>query len=134
MVLSEQNSNVTMSESTTKKEAFTSAPPAAQTLPSSTSAISNGNTAVSDVLEERLINDEYKVWKKNSPYLYDLVMTSALEWPSLTCQWLPDVKAVPGKDFNEHSLLVGTHTAEGEQVQFCHTRLHTHTQSHNRRI
>ena len=70
---------------------------------------------VSDVLEERLINDEYKVWKKNSPYLYDLVMTSALEWPSLTCQWLPDVKAVPGKDYNEHSMIIGTHTAEGEQ-------------------
>jgi hypothetical protein len=23
--------------------------------------------------------------------LYDLVMTHALEWPSLTVQWLPDV-------------------------------------------
>lgn len=28
--------------------------------------------------------------KKNSPYLYDVVMTSALPWPSLTCQWFPD--------------------------------------------
>ncbi len=30
------------------------------------------------------------VWKKNSPFLYDLVVTHALEWPSLTCQWFPD--------------------------------------------
>lgn len=39
--------------------------------------------------EERAINEEYKVWKKNTPFLYDLVVTKALEWPSLTCQWLP---------------------------------------------
>ena len=77
----------------------------------------------------RLVNEEYKVWKKNTPFLYgeglraggqrrgaatrhpcceavraqllfsshpqrcppraDLVITHALEWPSLTVQWLP---------------------------------------------
>jgi hypothetical protein len=40
--------------------------------------------------EDKVINEEYKIWKKNTPFLYDLVMTHALEWPSLTCQWLPD--------------------------------------------
>uniref|UniRef100_A0AAY4AIA9 Histone-binding protein RBBP4-like N-terminal domain-containing protein n=1 Tax=Denticeps clupeoides TaxID=299321 RepID=A0AAY4AIA9_9TELE len=44
-----------------------------------------------DAVEERVINEEYKIWKKNTPFLYDLVMTHALEWPSLTTQWLPDV-------------------------------------------
>lgn len=44
-----------------------------------------------DAVEERIINEEYKIWKKNTPFLYDLVMTHALEWPSLTVQWLPDV-------------------------------------------
>jgi histone-binding protein RBBP4 len=44
-----------------------------------------------DAMEERVINEEYKIWKKNTPFLYDLVMTHALEWPSLTAQWLPDV-------------------------------------------
>ena len=28
--------------------------------------------------------------KKNAPYLYDMVITHALDWPSLTCQWFPD--------------------------------------------
>jgi histone-binding protein RBBP4 len=72
-----------------------------------------------DEMEERLINEEYKIWKKNTPFLYgmsellnkgkrmpclclivlskkpchacsaDLVITHALEWPSLTVQWLP---------------------------------------------
>ena len=43
------------------------------------------------VNEERQINDDYKIWKKNSAFLYDLIMTHALEWPSLTVQWLPYV-------------------------------------------
>jgi len=30
-----------------------------------------------------------QIWKKNTPFLYDTVMTQALEWPSLTAQWLP---------------------------------------------
>jgi histone-binding protein RBBP4 len=68
---------------------------------------------VADVLEERLIDAEYKIWKKNTPYLYDFVMTHSLEWPSLTCQWLPTVKNA-GEKASEHSLLLGTHTT-GEQ-------------------
>ena len=39
--------------------------------------------------EDQLINEEYKIWKKNTPFLYDLVLTNALEWPSLTINWLP---------------------------------------------
>jgi histone-binding protein RBBP4 len=40
--------------------------------------------------EEKIINEEYKIWKKNTPFLYDLVLTHALEWPSLTLQWFPE--------------------------------------------
>lgn len=47
--------------------------------------------ALEDTVEERVISEEYRIWKKNTPFLYDLVMTHALEWPSLTVQWLPDV-------------------------------------------
>ena len=61
-------------------------------------------------VEERIVNEEYKIWKKNTPFLYDLVMTHALEWPSLTAQWLPDVTRPEGKDYSIHRLLLGTHT------------------------
>lgn len=61
--------------------------------------------------EEMAINEEYKIWKKNSPFLYDLVMSHALEWPSLTVQWMPHKTAVSGH--TEQGLLLGTHTAEG---------------------
>jgi hypothetical protein len=28
---------------------------------------------VDDTTEERVVNEEYKIWKKNTPFLYDLV-------------------------------------------------------------
>jgi len=61
--------------------------------------------------ENKIINEEYKTWKKNSPYLYDVVMTSALSWPSLTCQWFPDKESPPNKPYTVHRLLLGTHTS-----------------------
>ncbi|TKA57478.1 hypothetical protein B0A53_00709 [Rhodotorula sp. CCFEE 5036] len=57
------------------------------------------------------INEEYKIWKKNSPFLYDLVITHALDWPSLTCQWLPDKETPADKDYTVHRLLLATHTS-----------------------
>ncbi|KAM7134967.1 LOW QUALITY PROTEIN: histone-binding protein RBBP4-like [Molossus nigricans] len=68
--------------------------------------------AFDDAVEERVINEEYKIWKKNTPFLYDLVMTFALEWPSLTAQWLLDVTRPEGKDFSIHRLVLGTHMSE----------------------
>ncbi|PQE28550.1 WD domain-containing protein [Rutstroemia sp. NJR-2017a WRK4] len=56
-------------------------------------------------MEQKLINEEYKTWKKNSPFLYDMILSTALEWPTLTTQWFPDVK----------ELLIGTHTSNGAQ-------------------
>lgn len=68
-----------------------------------------------DAPVEQVINEEYKIWKKNTPFLYDLIVTHALEWPSLTCQWLPDKRALAGKDYSVHRLVLGTHTTDGEQ-------------------
>uniref|UniRef100_A0A8C6UJY1 Retinoblastoma binding protein 4 n=1 Tax=Neogobius melanostomus TaxID=47308 RepID=A0A8C6UJY1_9GOBI len=70
------------------------------------------DAAFDDAVEERVINEEYKIWKKNTPFLYDLVMTHALEWPSLTAQWLPDVTRPEGKDYSVHRLVLGTHTSD----------------------
>uniref|UniRef100_A0A915MKB1 Probable histone-binding protein lin-53 n=2 Tax=Meloidogyne TaxID=189290 RepID=A0A915MKB1_MELJA len=80
-------------------------------------ATSSNTTAVvaDEGMEERIINEEYKIWKKNCPFLYDMVMTHALEWPSLTVQWLPDVKRVDGDDYTTHRLILGTHTSDEQQ-------------------
>jgi histone-binding protein RBBP4 len=65
--------------------------------------------------DERLINEEYKIWKKNTPFLYDLCITKALEWPSLTCQWLPFKREQANADYSVEKLILGTHTSDGEQ-------------------
>jgi len=87
-------------------------------MTNSTAAAAAAAPPLTDGLEERLIDAEYKIWKKNTPYLYDFVMTHSLEWPSLTCQWLPHVRNHPAGSGNggcaEHNLLLGTHTT-GEQ-------------------
>lgn len=62
--------------------------------------------------EHRLINEEYKTWKKNTPFLYDMILSTALEWPTLTTQWFPDVKEPADKNVRIHRLLIGTHTSD----------------------
>ncbi|CAG8444706.1 8692_t:CDS:2 [Funneliformis caledonium] len=66
-------------------------------------------------IEEKIVNEEYKIWKKNSPFLYDLVITHALEWPTLTCQWFQDIEKPEGKDYTIQRLLIGTHTSDNDQ-------------------
>ena len=64
--------------------------------------------------QQQAINEEYKIWKKNAPYLYDLLITHSLEWPSQTIQWFPDVEEPPGEQYNISRLLLGTYTSGTE--------------------
>ena len=43
-----------------------------------------------ELIAAKIINEEYKVWKKNAHYLYDIFYSRALDWPTLTAQWFPD--------------------------------------------
>ncbi|KYQ89529.1 WD-40 repeat-containing protein [Tieghemostelium lacteum] len=71
------------------------------------------NTSEEEI-EEKIINEEYKIWKRHTPFLYDMVITHALEWPSLTVQWLPSKS--PYKDvYCIEKLILGTHTSDAEQ-------------------
>ncbi|KAH7032972.1 WD40-repeat-containing domain protein [Microdochium trichocladiopsis] len=73
-----------------------------------------GGQEYDEVDEQRLINEEYKTWKKNSPFLYDMILSTALPWPTLTVQWFPDVKEPEGKNCRIHRLLIGTHTSDDQ--------------------
>lgn len=75
-------------------------------------AAAAANMTDREAVEERVINEEYKIWKKNTPFLYDLVMTHALEWPSLTAQWLPTISEPDGLDYSIHKVILGTHTSD----------------------
>lgn len=67
--------------------AAAAAPAAAPALPQALADHNKGNdvSAANEEAEERMITEEYKVWKKNTPFLYDVVMTHALEWPRCVC-------------------------------------------------
>ena len=73
-------------------------------------------TLAEEELEQKAINEEYKIWKKNSPFLYDMVMSSALEWPSLTVQWFPTKKLIKddNMDYSIQKLILGTHTSNND--------------------
>mmetsp|Transcript_14488 Transcript_14488/g.46829 ORF Transcript_14488/g.46829 Transcript_14488/m.46829 type:complete len:119 (+) Transcript_14488:2633-2989(+) len=70
-------------------------------------------TADGSDMQMKVIHEEYKIWKKNAPFLYDLIMTHALEWPSLTIQWIPDPQR--SSENVAQKLVLGTHTSNGEQ-------------------
>lgn len=87
---------------------------------------------------ERMVNEEYKIWKKNTPFLYDLVITHALEWPSLTVQWLPptckqqqDIIKDDDIDYpGTQMVILGTHTSDNEPnyLILAEVQLHDGTQ------
>ena len=80
-----------------------------------------------DINAVKVTNEEYKIWKKNAGFLYDLVVTHALEWPTLTVQWFPDRERPTGKNYDQHRLLLGTHTSGQDQnyVQIANVQLPT---------
>ncbi|KAI9676418.1 MAG: Histone acetyltransferase type B subunit 2 [Caeruleum heppii] len=75
--------------------------------------------------DEKIINEEYKTWKKNAPFLYDLMLSTALSWPTLTTQWFPDKQSHPDKNYSTHRLLIGTHTSSEapNHIQIAHVQL-----------
>ena len=75
--------------------------------------IDNNNSSVVDE-DQQHVKDEYNIWKKNVPFLYDYMLSHALEWPSLTCQWLPDTFDEETDSTITRQLLLGSHVAEGK--------------------
>ena len=58
-------------------------------------------------LEEELV-DIAKYWELiSSPFLYDIVVTHALEWPTLTTQWFPDKETYFPFSHKDKELRVG---------------------------
>lgn len=74
-----------------------------------------GTEAQEERIEEStLISEEFKIWRKNVPYLYDMLLSHALTWPSLTVQWFPE--AIRTEEENTvQRLLLSTHTTGQEE-------------------
>ena len=67
--------------------------------------------------EELEQEDEYKNWKKNAPYLYDVLITWGLDWPSLCVNWIPEVEYIRQSSYYKQKLILGTHTS-GQEVEY----------------
>lgn len=65
--------------------------------------------------KELSVEEEYQLWRKNCPIMYEFVSETALTWPSLTVQWLPD-QEVTSTGINQR-LILGTHTS-GEDTDY----------------
>ncbi len=73
-------------------------------------SVSDSSPLDSSDLNSRFSDEEYLIWKKNSPFLYDLLVSHSLEWPSLTVEWFPDKFLPEGRDYHVQRILCGTHT------------------------
>lgn len=77
--------------------------------------------------EEQPIDPEYRIWKKNAAYLYELLVTSNSDWPYLTCEWLPgvvqDEKGSGGQSVHTHQLVLGTQTDGSQMNQLLISRV-----------
>ncbi|CAN8271324.1 unnamed protein product [Cochlearia groenlandica] len=63
------------------------------------------------------VAEDFTVWKKNTPLLYDLMISHPLEWPSLTVHCVPSKPNRYEADsyFSVHKLILGTHTSGDSQ-------------------
>lgn len=61
-------------------------------------------------LQESLIDEEYKIWRKNIPLLYDLMYSQSLTWPSPCIQWFPFTERIENR-FTVQKLLMTTFTS-----------------------
>ena len=67
--------------------------------------------------EENDNENDHKIWKKNAPYLYDVLITWGLDWPSLCVNWLPKVDYPKERPFYLQKLVLGTHTS-GQEADY----------------
>lgn len=65
--------------------------------------------------KEKVVNEEFKIWKKTVPLLYDTINTHALEYPSLSVKWLPDYEFSADKSKIVVKFLYGTNSSQHTQ-------------------
>lgn len=62
-------------------------------------------------LREKIVNEEFKIWKKTVPLLYDTIHTHVLDTPLLSVQFLPSYTVSDNKNKISVRLVVGTNTS-----------------------
>lgn len=65
--------------------------------------------------KEKVINEEFKIWKKTVPLLYDTIHTHTLDHPSLSVKWLPTYEWSEDKKNIIVKFLYGTNSSQHTQ-------------------
>lgn len=78
-------------------------------------AIAEQQIVAEHQLREKVINEEFKIWKKTVPLLYDTIHTHALETPLLAVQFLPNYSVSETKNKISVQLVLGTNTSGRER-------------------
>ena len=76
--------------------------------------------AQGDASNEKIVWDQYRVWKENVPKLYNHLSVYPLEWPALSVEWLPEDDCMDEMGYSLNYLLVGTQAfeeGEGDAAQ-----------------
>ena len=76
--------------------------------------------------EEETDNEiEHKIWKKNAPYLYDILITWGLDWPSLCVNWIPKIDYLKDRPIYLQKMVLGTFSSgkEDDYLMIAKVRL-----------
>ena len=65
--------------------------------------------------EENNNENEYKIWKKNAPYLYDVLITWGLDWPSLCVNWTTKIDYQKDRPIYTQKMILGTFSSGQEE-------------------
>ncbi|GBE60244.1 chromatin assembly factor 1 [Babesia ovata] len=58
--------------------------------------------------------DDYYVWRRNAPFLYDALLVHRLDWPSLVVDFVADAVYKSRNGITAHKVLFGTHTSNSD--------------------
>lgn len=70
-------------------------------------------------LREKVVNEEFKIWKKTVPLLYDTINTLALEYPLLSVDFFPEYTVSDDKNHISAKLAIGTNSS-GKDLDYVH--------------
>lgn len=68
-----------------------------------------------------IINQEYKLWKKQAQNYYDFLLMHSVDWPTYTFQWLPEFEVK--EDYTSYYALIASSSTDPEQCQLQKIRV-----------
>lgn len=66
---------------------------------------------ISEDAENEQIEEEYTSWKYNTPFLYDLLLSKRLDWPSLCVNWMKSIDC-NHEYYDKQEIILGTQTSD----------------------